>query len=72
MSANLPTIRADQGLLEQVIVNLAVNARDAMPKGGQLKIMTRWATVNARQARQHADAVPGNYVCLLMKTMDVA
>ena len=55
---------ADTGMLEQVIMNLAVNSRDAMPKGGQLLITTSVLHVDAARARQHPDARPGHAVCL--------
>ncbi len=60
----LPTVMADQGMIEQVIVNLAVNARDAMPEGGTLTFRTRLVTLDAEQARKHPEAEPGTYVGL--------
>ena len=57
-------IRADAGMLDQVLMNLAVNARDAMPDGGRLLIETAEATVDENDARLNPDATPGRYVCL--------
>jgi len=59
----LGSVRADAGQLEQVIINLAVNARDAMPEGGKLSIQTGNVEV-ARSSRLHADVRPGSYVRL--------
>jgi PAS domain S-box-containing protein len=61
----LGRVKADPGQLEQVIANLAVNARDAMPEGGQLTIETQNATIDEDYARQHGVAMtPGSYVVL--------
>jgi PAS domain S-box-containing protein len=60
----LPSIKADLGMLEQVLMNLAVNSRDAMPKGGQLLIRTAAARIDEAQARRNPEAAPGEYVCL--------
>jgi two-component system cell cycle sensor histidine kinase/response regulator CckA len=57
-------VKADPGQLEQVIMNLAVNARDAMPKGGILSIETRSVEVDEFLARRHPPLVPGPYVLL--------
>ncbi len=62
-SGPLPT-RADAGMLDQVLMNLSVNARDAMPAGGQLRLETKSQFVDETLARQHADATPGNFVCV--------
>jgi PAS domain S-box-containing protein len=56
--------RADPGMLDQVLMNLAVNSRDAMPGGGQLLIRTMEEVVEGRLARLHPDVAPGRYICL--------
>jgi len=61
---NLPSVSADAGQLEQVIVNLCVNARDAMERGGQLTIETENVLINARYCESHPWAKPGRYVLL--------
>jgi two-component system cell cycle sensor histidine kinase/response regulator CckA len=60
----LPLIEADVCSVEQVIMNLAVNARDAMPGGGQLIIATSTVNVDASYAQSHAEAAEGKYVCI--------
>jgi signal transduction histidine kinase len=55
---------ADAGMLDQVAMNLSVNARDAMPQGGQLVIATSEKIVDEELARHQPDAAPGRYVCL--------
>jgi nitrogen-specific signal transduction histidine kinase/ActR/RegA family two-component response regulator len=61
---DLTPVRLDPGQLEQIIVNLAVNARDAMPNGGRLAIDTCNIAVDEEYARLHVDAHPGPHVLL--------
>src|ERR1017187_1272412 len=62
--SDLPCIQADTGMVEQIVMNLAVNSRDAMPKGGKLIITTSAAEIDAAYLRQHPEAHVGGFVCL--------
>lgn len=60
----LPRVQADSGMIEQVLLNLAVNARDAMPSGGRLTIATSSEILDEDAVRDHPDASPGRWICL--------
>jgi PAS domain S-box-containing protein len=59
-----PMVQADSGMLEQVLLNLAVNARDAMPKGGQLAIRIAIMDLSEAYCRGRPEGSPGRFVCL--------
>jgi two-component system cell cycle sensor histidine kinase/response regulator CckA len=61
---DLQVVHADPTQLQQVFMNLCLNARDAMPAGGQLKIDTRNVVIGEDVCREHVHATPGNYVLM--------
>ena len=64
-ASELPVLHADRGLIEQVFMNLAVNARDAMPRGGQLMVSTALVDIDAGYVERHpTEAREGRFVCL--------
>ncbi len=64
LAPSLGAVKADPGQIEQIIVNLAVNARDAMPDGGKLTIETANVVMDGVYVRDHPAAKPGPYVLL--------
>jgi len=64
---DLPAVQADPGMLEQVIINLAVNARDAMPQGGRLHIATSTVNYASSPPLANPEARPGRFVRLAVR-----
>jgi PAS domain S-box-containing protein len=64
LDSELGQVKADQSQIEQVIMNLAVNARDAMPVGGKLRILTSNVELDRKYARSHPGSKTGHFVML--------
>ena len=64
LTPGLPSVTGDAGMLEQVVVNLAVNARDAMPRGGRLVLRTEVCDLTEETVATHPEARVGRFVCL--------
>jgi two-component system cell cycle sensor histidine kinase/response regulator CckA len=71
LAANVRRVRADPGHLEQVIMNLAANARDAMPSGGKLTIETGNVTLDERYVAEHPGAALGEHVMIAISDTGV-
>jgi len=61
---NLPSVNGDVGMIEQILINLIVNARDAMPQGGSIVITTEAISIDASHVEIHPEAQPGEFVCI--------
>ncbi|MBT0654597.1 PAS domain-containing hybrid sensor histidine kinase/response regulator [Geomobilimonas luticola] len=57
-------VKVDPGQLEQVLINLVINARDAMPTGGEITLATQTVRIDSRFAHSHPGAQPGNYAMI--------
>src|SRR5258706_10000583 len=66
-AAELPFVHADAGMMEQVLMNLVINARDAMPDGGELFIELAPVTIEDIHARAHTEGRSGAFVCLTVR-----
>jgi two-component system, cell cycle sensor histidine kinase and response regulator CckA len=66
-ASGLPAFEADPGMIEQIVMNLAVNARDAMPKGGRFLITTSLLNADKAYVQAHPDSRPGKAVCLAVE-----
>jgi PAS domain S-box-containing protein len=62
--SGLPSVAADASMIEQIVMNLTVNSRDAMPKGGRLLIETTAVKIGDEQIRKNSEARPGEFICL--------
>lgn len=63
-SAALPPVHADPGMMEQVLMNLAINARDAMPRGGRLTVTLERIVADEKRVAAHPGVEAGAFVCL--------
>ncbi|MCL4512014.1 MAG: response regulator, partial [Bacteroidetes bacterium] len=66
LEQNIPTVEADPGQMQQVVMNLCVNARDAMPGGGILRVETSEVELTENDTKSNIEAHPGRYVLLIV------
>ncbi len=66
LDENIPDIRADATQIEQIVLNLAINAKHAMPKGGKLILETKRVYLDKEYCKAHLGSKPGNYVLLMV------
>jgi two-component system, cell cycle sensor histidine kinase and response regulator CckA len=71
LDRQIAPVRADPTQVEQVVLNLAINARDAMPKGGELLLRTGELDVADAESSPHPDLAPGSYVTLSVEDTGV-
>ncbi|MCD6282829.1 PAS domain S-box protein [bacterium] len=71
VAADTGRVKADPAQMEQVIMNLAINAREAMPEGGRLGIETKNVNLDAKYAEEHPGLEPGSYVMLAVRDTGV-
>lgn len=67
LESHLWAIFANQDNLDQVVTNLSINARDAMPEGGEICIQTRNVTIDETDAQNHPLSQIGNFICLIIR-----
>ncbi len=64
LCSDLPALHADQSMIEQVLMNLVINARDAMPQGGCIRIATQLASFGPESLAPNSEARPGEFICM--------
>lgn len=67
LTEQMPVLHADTSQLEQVLMNLVLNAKEAMPKGGQLTVRTEWQSIDPAYVGQHKEAQLGEFIALTVR-----